>query len=269
MATAVGPQYPSASVVTRMKTMRLPSSDHATCESEAHDDGVFSGTTGQPVSTGCVWPPFGSVRIQLVLVGVQQARPIRRPGQQTLPARAVGEEFVRATSVRSDDPKTGRRARRGLADDAAGSRLVDVADEGDQVAGPEGRGGRRRLGLGLRRRRVRRRPDGREQGVRWHGRHDRREAQQPATGGQRAAGDHDGGGGQEGDALAARRATEGRRCRRRDRRQALAQVIGRGLGRVDLVGVPRPQSLFQLSIGHRTVPLVSAASIASCRRLRA
>ncbi len=51
--------------------------------------------------------------------------------------------------------------------------------------------------------------------------------------------------------------------------EALAQIGRRGLGRADLGGVPGPQALFQVSIGHRTVPLVSAASIASCSRFSA
>ena len=50
--------------------------------------------------------------------------------------------------------------------------------------------------------------------------------------------------------------------------QPAVQVVGRGLGLADLSGIPRAQAPFEVSIGHRTVPL-SAASIASCRRFNA
>ncbi len=58
-------------------------------------------------------------------------------------------------------------------------------------------------------------------------------------------------------------------CRGRDRGEALAQVGGRALDAVDLRGVPGAQPLLELVVGHRSVPLVSAASMASCSRFSA
>jgi len=69
-------------------------------------------------------------------------------------------------------------------------------------------------------------------------------------------------------ALLAERA-DGDRRRARDRRDILPKRDGRRLVLADLGAVPGPEALFELAVVHRTVPLLSAASIATCSRLSA
>ncbi len=92
---------------------------------------------------------------------------------------------------------------------------------------------------------------------------------QPGARGQRAAHEEERSRRKQRDAPSARQRTQGGRRRDRDLGQAVAE-IGRGrLVLTDLGAVPGTQSVFELSVGHRSVLVASAGSIASRSRFMA